>query len=166
MGHVWLIGLMGSGKNAIGTELAARTGRPLYDLDARVEDGYGRSVSDIFFIEGETEFRRLESEAIAAIAAEADGIVATGGGSILVDDNVSTMRDHGTVVLLDVTADTAAGRITDTNSRPLLTDDSLETLSDILTDRIAAYRAAAEVIVDANDDIATVAGRVEQACDM
>jgi len=166
MGHIWLIGLMGSGKNAVGAVLAERLGRPFYDIDARVEDGYGRSVSDIFFIEGEDAFRSLESEALAVIATEPDGVVATGGGSILAEDNVEAMRDGGTVVLLDVTPETAAERITDTKSRPLLTGDSREMLSDILADRVVAYRVAADVVVDANDDIDTVADRVETACDM
>ena len=166
MGHVWLIGLMGSGKNTVGTDLADRLDRPFYDLDGRVEEGYGRSVSDLFFIEGESEFRRLESEALNTIALEPDGVVATGGGSILVDDNVSMMRENGIVVLLDVTAETAAERIADSGSRPLLTGDSLDTLSDILTDRIAAYRAAAQIIVDGNDDVSTVVDRVVEACDM
>lgn len=166
MGHIWLIGLMGSGKNAVGAVLAERTGRPLYDIDARIETGYGRSVSDIFFIEGEEAFRTLESDVLAAIVDEPDGIVATGGGSILDEGNVVTMRDHGTVVLLDVKPEKAAERITDTRSRPLLTGDSREMLSDILADRVVAYRVAADVVVDANDDVDTVADRVEAVCDI
>lgn len=164
MGHIWLIGLMGSGKNTIGIRLAERSGAPFYDVDALIEDGYGRSVADIFFMEGESEFRRMEQEAISDIAAEPDGVVATGGGSILAEENVAAMRDNGTVVLLDVTAETAASRIVETGTRPLLSGDALETLSDMLIDRIAGYRAAAEVVVDANDDVETVARRVEEAC--
>ena len=166
MGHIWLIGLMGSGKNAVGAALAERTGRPFYDVDAGVEAEYGRSVSDIFFIEGEAAFRTLEMEALTVIAAEPDGVVATGGGSILAEDNVEMMRSTGTVVLLEVTPETAAERITDTASRPLLSGDSLEMLSDILADRTVAYRVAAQIVVDANDDLDTVAARVEDACDM
>lgn len=166
MGHIWLIGLMGSGKNTVGARLAARAGLPFYDVDALVEDGYGRSVADIFFMEGESEFRRMEGDAIRSIAAEPGGVVATGGGSILAEENVAAMREHGTVVLLDVTADTAAARIAETGTRPLLTDGALETLSDILTDNIARYRSAAQVVVDANDDIETVVDRVEDACGM
>lgn len=166
MGHIWLIGLMGSGKNTVGARLAERTGLPFYDVDADVEASYGRSVADVFFMEGEATFRRMEAEAIERIGERADGVVATGGGSILEAANVATMRDQGTVVLLDVTAETAAGRIADTDSRPLLSGDALEGLSDILTDRIAAYRAAAEIVVDANDDPDSVVDRVVEACDM
>lgn len=166
MGHVWLIGLMGSGKNTIGSRLAERTGLPFYDVDAEVEGDYGRSVSDIFFMEGEDAFRAMEAEAIDRIAGRPDGVVATGGGSILVEDNVSRMRAEGTVVLLDVDAGTAAERITDTESRPLLAGDALEGLSDILTDRIAAYRAAAEIVVNANDGVESVVDRVLEACAM
>jgi shikimate kinase len=39
-------------------------------------------------------------------------------------------------------------------------------LSDILSDRTVAYRVAADVVVDANDDVETVVARVEAACDM
>ncbi len=166
MGHIWLIGLMGSGKNTIGAAVAQRAGLPFYDVDARVEEGYGRSVSDIFFIEGEEAFRSIEADVLRTIAGEKDGIVATGGGSILAEDNVAMMRQAGIVVLLEVTPETAAARITDASSRPLLTGESAEMLSDILADRTVAYRVAAEVVVDANDDIDTVVGRVEAACDM
>jgi shikimate kinase len=166
MGHIWLIGLMGSGKSAVGAALAERTGRPFYDVDARVEASYGRSVSDIFFIEGEEAFRTLESDALRTIAAEPDGIVATGGGSILAADNIGTMRASGTVVLLEVTAQTAAARITESASRPLLNGDSLEMLSDMLAARAGRYRAAAAIVVDANDSVDAVADAVEAACDM
>ncbi len=165
MGHIWLIGLMGSGKNTVGAALAERTGRPFHDVDARVEERYGRSVADIFFMEGEEAFRALESDVLGEIDAKADGIVATSGGSILGEGNVATMKEHGTVVLLEVTPETAAERIKDTASRPLLGEGSLEMLSDILSDRTAAYRVAADVVVDANDDVETVVSRVEAACD-
>jgi shikimate kinase len=166
MGHIWLIGLMGSGKNTVGAALAERTGRPFYDVDARIEKDYGRSVSDVFFIEGEETFRTMEADALSEVAGLPDGIVATGGGSILSEANVDTMRDRGTVVLLEVTPQIAAERITDTASRPLLSGDSVEMLSDILAERIVAYRVAADVVVDANDDVGTVADRVVAACDM
>ncbi len=166
MGHIWLIGLMGSGTTAVGAALAERTGLPFYDVDARMEHGYGRSVSDIFFIEGEEAFRALESAALRTIGTEPDGVVATGAGAILDDENVSVMREHGRLVLLDVTPQTAAERISDTTSRPLPGEDSLEMLADILADGTAAYRAAADVVVDANDDVETVAARVEASCDM
>ena len=111
MGHIWLIGLMGSGKSAVGSVLAKRSGLPFYDIDDRVERISGRTVSDIFFIEGEDAFRNLEADELRTVAAEPDGVVATGGGSVLAESNVATMSDSGTVVLLEVTPETAAARI-------------------------------------------------------
>ena len=110
MGHIWLIGLMGSGKNAVGSVLAERSGLPFYDIDDRVEHIAGRTVSDIFFMEGEDAFRDLEADELRTVAAEPDGIVATRGGSVLAERNVATMSDSGTVVLLEVTPETAAAR--------------------------------------------------------
>ncbi|GMQ85682.1 MAG: shikimate kinase [Acidimicrobiia bacterium] len=166
MGHIWLIGLMGSGKNAVGSVLAERAGLPFYDIDERVERIAGRTVSDIFFMDGEETFRTLEADELRVVAENPDGIVATGGGSVLAEGNVATMGDSGTVVLLEVTPETAAARIGDDETRPLLGGDTLEMLSDIFADRAVAYRVAAELVVDGNDDVETVADRVESACAM
>ena len=94
--HVWLIGLMGSGKSAIGAALAEQRGLPFYDVDERVEAGYGRDITDVFFMEGEEAFRAMETAEVRAVAEEPDGVVATGGGVIIDQTNVRTMKDHGT----------------------------------------------------------------------
>ena len=41
MGHVWLIGMMGSGKSTVGRLVADRLGRPFYDTDELVEQAGG-----------------------------------------------------------------------------------------------------------------------------
>lgn len=145
---LWLIGMMGSGKSEVGQVLAARTGKPFLDTDALVEDAAGLAVVEVFEEEGELAFRVRESEAIRAAARIADAVVATGGGAVLFDDNVRSMKSSGPVVWLQAEPATLAARIGDAPGRPLLVDVDVEDrLSMMLEGRREAYEGAADHIV-------------------
>lgn len=145
---LWLIGMMGSGKSTVGQALAARTGKPFLDTDLLVEDAAGLAVAEVFEEEGEAAFRIRESEAIRAAAVIAEAVVATGGGAVLLDDNVRSMKSSGVVVWLQADPVTLAARIGHTTGRPLLVDvDVADRLSVILEGRKSAYETAADHIV-------------------
>lgn len=154
---LWLIGMMGSGKSAVGQKLAAVTDSPFLDTDLLVEVEAGRSVSEVFAREGEAGFRLRESHAIEAAAVLGDAVVATGGGAVLVDGNVRSMKLSGPVVWLQADPATLAARIDDPSSRPLLKGDLLkgaetvELLAAMLEDRRSAYEAAADHVVPTDD---------------
>jgi len=164
MGHVWLIGMMGSGKSTVGRRLADRLGRPFYDIDALVEGAVRWTVAELFEHTGEEAFREQERLAIADTAGRPPGVVATGGGAVLDERNVHTMKSSGSVVLITATADVIAGRVEGGNDRPLLTGRDDEALRSIANERDELYRAAADVVVDGNGSIETVVGLVEAAC--
>ena len=67
-GTVWLVGMMGAGKSAIGPGLARRLGLPFIDTDAEIVREAGQSIAEIFEGEGELAFRERERNAIIAIA--------------------------------------------------------------------------------------------------
>lgn len=161
---LWLIGMMGSGKSAVGQALATRTRRPFFDTDALVEDAAGLAIVEVFEEEGEAAFRSRESEAIRIAAGVAEAVVATGGGAVLLAENVRSMRSSGPVVWLQAHPVTLAARIGHTPERPLLKDvDVVERLSQILTDRRDAYEAAASHIVATDEStVAEVAALVEK----
>jgi len=164
MGHLWLIGMMGSGKTSVGETLAGRRAVPFYDTDALVESAAGMSIPEIFETLGETGFRELEARVVVAVASERPGIVATGGGAVLEPGNVATMWSSGTTVLIDVDVIVLAERLGDTDDRPLLLGEGNRRLREIAAERAAAYRAAADVVVDGTGSIEAVADEVEDAC--
>ena len=146
---MWLVGLPGAGKSAVGQELARRCRVAFLDLDAAVEEGYGGSITRIFAEIGEEGFRDLESKALTAAAAATDGVVAAGGGAVLRGTNVATMRAAGSVVWLRAGVDELARRIGDDAGRPLLAGGSLaERLGELAAAREESYRAAASVVVE------------------
>ncbi len=76
---VFLVGPMGSGKTAVGRQLASRLGLPFADSDAEIESRTGVDIAYIFEREGEARFRELEASALQEVATR-------GGQIILISD--------------------------------------------------------------------------------
>ena len=62
---IFLIGMMGSGKSTVGKILADEMGLPFVDLDSFIENKENKTITEIFNQNGESYFRKLESEALA-----------------------------------------------------------------------------------------------------
>ena len=60
--HVYLIGFMASGKSFIGKLLALALNRPFIDTDKEIEIRSGFTVEQIFALQGEAAFRKMEKE--------------------------------------------------------------------------------------------------------
>ena len=152
MRHLWLIGMMGSGKTRIGQRIAELTGLPFIDSDERIVLESGRSISELFDTDGEAPFRIMEETALRSAAAESAAVIATGGGVVLSDVNVEVMRRSGTVVYLAADPVTLADRVAADGSRPLLKGrDPLGAMTEILDRREALYRRAAHLTVHTDD---------------
>lgn len=164
MTHIWLVGMMGAGKSVTAQLLAGRLGIPHYDTDETVVAEAGMPIVEIFRVQGEGEFRRLESDAVAAIAESPPGVVATGGGVVLDAASVARMRGSGRVVLLDTPVAEIITRVGD-GSRPLIDLEGGETVSTIREQRRSAYADAADITVDtAGMSPGQVADEVERLC--
>src|SRR5262249_6904445 len=115
---------MGTGKTAVGQQLAKMLKVPFIDSDVMIEAIAGRSVSEIFTSEGEAAFRRLESGVIKTVAARDQVVIATGGGALVHAENRENLRRHGLLVCLTAKVETLLKRLKDDGSRPLL--DSMD----------------------------------------
>lgn len=163
---LWLVGMMGAGKSAVGERLAQRLGRAFIDTDALVEDVAGKSVAAIFADEGEPSFRALERAAIERVAGR-PAIVALGGGAIAQPGAVARLAASGTIVYLRARPETLLARIGDARGRPLLagldTAGRLARMRELLRARAAQYARSARVVDVDEGDIDAVADRVLQA---
>lgn len=166
MGHVWLIGMMGTGKTSVGRALAERLALPFYDTDATVAANAGMPIVEIFEHPGEPQFRDMERRAVRAIAPQADGVVSTGGGVVLDPLNVELMRGSGTTVLLDVAVDILVARVADAADRPMVSGDPERLVREIASARAESYRRAADIVVDGVGSVEVVVDRVEAACNV
>ena len=150
MRALWLIGMMGSGKTAVGALVADRIGLPFVDIDSQIETDNDRSVTSIWMMAGEAAFRDLETEQIGrVVTAGLDCVVATGGGAVLREENVSVMRGNGLVVWLTAEPDELVVRLGDGGTRPLLADGQTDRrVVELLAERHRVYAKAAHYTVD------------------
>lgn len=149
VGHLVLVGLMGSGKSTVGRECARRLDRPFVDTDEVVEQEAGRPVREIFAVEGEPGFRDRERRAVAAVCAAAvPTVIACGGGVVLDPANRAELRAAGVVVWLRAPVAELVARVGTGAGRPLLADEPVGALARLERERDSAYGAAAHVVVD------------------
>jgi shikimate kinase len=145
VGHLWLIGMMGTGKTTVGALVAQKLGFPFVDLDTEVMVATGKTIHDLF-AEGEEVFRVAETEALAMAASGTPAVISTGGGAVLAQKNLNTMKDTGITVLLTASVATIVERIGHDENRPLA--QSNEALTAIADLRMATYLAASDHAVD------------------
>ena len=105
--HIVLIGLKSAGKTTVGKLLATHLGRKFIDTDTVIEALYKEThrqtltFSQIYKKLGYTGFHDLEQQAISHIVATTTPlIIATGGSSLLFDENVSALSSRGFIVYL------------------------------------------------------------------
>ncbi|WP_259914225.1 shikimate kinase [Jannaschia sp. M317] len=158
---VVLVGMMGSGKTAIGTALAERLGVPFRDTDEAIVDASRMSIAEIFERDGEPFFRAREAEVLQRLLALGPGIVSTGGGAFLRAENREAIRSAGVSVWLRAAEPLLWSRVKHRTTRPLLrTDNPRATLQALLAEREPSY-AQASLAVDA-DPSYSIADMVDQ----
>ena len=123
-----LTGFMGCGKSSTGRELAARLGARFVDLDAEIVAREGRPIPEIFAEGGEAAFRAVELETLRAVldeadAADADTVLALGGGTLTVPAARELVLARTRCVWLRTRLETIRQRLGATDaSRPLFAD--------------------------------------------
>lgn len=140
---VVLVGMMGSGKTAVGKALAARLGVPFLDSDAAIEEAAQATIPEIFARDGEPFFRDREAEVIARLLAGSPSVLSTGGGAYMAERNREAITRAGVALWLDADLDLLWERVRHKDSRPLLrTPDPKGTLADLFRKRVPIYQLA------------------------
>ncbi|MFO1124024.1 MAG: 3-dehydroquinate synthase [Methylocystis sp.] len=138
-----LVGMMGSGKSAIGQRLAARLGLAFIDADAEIVAAAGMSIPEIFAKFGERYFRDGERRVIMRLLNGGPIVLATGGGAFLDPRTRDRIAERGVSVWLDADLKILVKRVRRKNDRPLLhTDDPEETLRALMEARRPLYELA------------------------
>ena len=159
-----LIGLMGSGKSAIGKMLSDKIGVPLSDTDRIIEKEIGKKVYQIFDDCGERYFRKVEEEVVGRVLRNSPHIISTGGGSILSSKTRKAIKSKSFSIWVQCNVDIILNRIHDQEKRPLLQEKNiLDTLVKKNRERVKFYRQADIHIVNESSNIEmTVEAIVEE----
>src|SRR5277367_732150 len=140
--------MMGAGKTVVGAEVAGLLGWRCLDIDAQIEQRAGMSVPELFSTQGESHFRQLERDAIAAAAVgDETVVVCAGGGAVLDEQTRAVLGSSGTVVWLRADIDTLVQRIGSGDGRPVLSaagDDVAGALGALDGERRPLYQEVAD----------------------
>ena len=142
--NIYLVGMMGAGKSSVGRPLADALGYRFVDADQVLEQAAGRSIPEVFRIDGEAGFRELEASVLARISAWHSLVVATGGGVVLRRENWGHLQ-QGVVVWLDAPLPLVLERLNaDPTPRPLMqaSPDPARSLAELMAQRRPLYAQA------------------------
>jgi len=140
---VVLVGMMGSGKTAIGRSLATALDVAFLDSDAAIEEAASVSIAEIFERDGEAFFRAREAEVIDRLLSGPPAILSTGGGAFLAPATRELIAKKGVAVWVDADLMTLWERVRHKNTRPLLrTANPLATLTELMNVRVPIYAQA------------------------
>jgi shikimate kinase len=155
-----MLGMPSSGKSTLGRQLAKELNYDFIDLDKKIEVSEGKKIHEIFNLEGEDYFRKVESEHLKKIDPEARTIIATGGGTPCFNSNMDFIKGNGISIFLDVKPVKLEERMRNSkkNTRPLFSLES-DTLSSTLLktyeSRIDFYQQA-DIVIEGDTDANTI----------
>jgi shikimate kinase len=163
MALVVLIGMMGSGKSTVGLALSDLLGVPFLDTDKLLELRLGRQIRQWFQIYGEQAFREHETLMLKELDST-EGVLATGGGIVLREENWQELKRLGVIVYLDVNPQVLKHRLTHTKrKRPLLEVENWEERFDkSLADRRPIYQKADIIVKVDDEELPDVAMRIKE----
>ena len=158
--NIVLVGMMGSGKSTLARVLAEELGMFVSDTDSLVVawDG-GISVRDIFARYGEAYFRQEESGTIDVISNNTNDVIATGGGSLMDENNLKNLQVKGILFYLQASPEELYKRTGVSPERPLL--DGLQSLKDLLIEREGQYLKADVTVKTDGRDIKDIAEEIK-----
>lgn len=113
--NIVITGMPCAGKTTVGKLCAGALGRKFIDIDDEIEALIGMKISEFFDTHSESEFRSIEADVVRKISLERGVVIATGGGTVLREDNVRALRSCGKIFFID----RSPSRLIPTESRPL-----------------------------------------------
>ncbi len=125
--------------------IARGLSRDFYDTDAVYEETYGETIAATFKNSGEAVFRTRETEILSLLCGAPNAVIATGGGIVLRERNVLTLKEHCLVIELCALPETIFERVKDNAARPLLSDMRISTIEQLYASRKDLYAAARDM---------------------
>lgn len=115
--NIVLIGMPGCGKSTVAGEIGRLLQREVLDTDVLCTEAAGKSIPEIFALDGEEAFRKIESRAANTAGSRLGAVIATGGGIVKRPENFNSLKQNGFIVFLERPLDELA-----IEGRPLSTD--------------------------------------------
>jgi XRE family aerobic/anaerobic benzoate catabolism transcriptional regulator len=150
---VALLGLRGGGKSTMGPRLAEALQLEFVELDARIEDEAGLSLTEIFSLHGEDYYRRLETQCLHQLLdSESPAVIALSGGVVHNSDAFERIQRDCSTIWLKANPEDHMQRVIDQGDHRPVADreNAMADLRTLLAQREPLYRQA-QITVDTSD---------------
>ena len=152
--HIFIIGMMCSGKSSLAPILSKKLDIPFIDLDMDLVSILGLDIQEMFNMFSEKKFRSLESTYFLEHIKNPGHIYATGGGLVLNKNNREALSKYGITILLDTPLDLIYQRLMENQgqSRPLFIDSpNRKNLHQIWNNRKMYYAQCANLVINTHN---------------
>ncbi len=144
--NVILIGMPGSGKTTLGTELSELMGYGYIDSDSVIVAREGKRLNEIIAQVGREGFLDIEAKINSELCADRC-VIATGGSVIYRDYAMQKLKEMGTIVYLKLPYEVIARRLGDLKKRGVALKEGF-TLKDLYDERTPLYEKYADITVE------------------
>ncbi len=144
--NIVLIGMPGSGKTTLGTELSELIDYDYIDSDSVIVARTGKRLSEIIKERGTEGFLDVEGEVNSQLDVE-NCIIATGGSVIYRDFAMQKLKENGVIVYLKLPYEVIKKRLWDLEKRGVALKEGY-TLKDLYDERIPLYEKYADITVE------------------
>lgn len=119
----------------------------LIELDELVLKMSGRkSINEIFDLDGEDVFRKLELEAVGSLRNSTNAVISTGGGVVQNKLILTLLKRNGKVFYLNTSFSEIENRLVDDHSRPLF--KNRQKAEELYSNRLKMYENSADKIIN------------------
>ena len=147
MKNIIFVGFMGTGKTTIATQVSNRLKMKYVSTDSLIEKREKRTINEIFTDSGEEYFRGVESDVVREISQSQNMVIDTGGGAVLMEENIVNFKSSGIVICLTADPEIILERTKKYKHRPLLNvEDPKRKITDLLSKRKDFYAKADHLI--------------------
>lgn len=145
MNNIILIGMPGSGKTTIGTELSEKMGYGYIDSDSVIVAREGKRLNELIEQVGREAFLDIEAKINSELCADRC-VIATGGSVIYREKAMEKLKTMGKIVYLKLSLQTIESRLGDLKKRGVAIKEGF-TLQDLYAERTPLYEKYADIVV-------------------